>query len=85
MRPIVQPYLVCPTTPPTDDIAATAAGPMRRLAEWRLMCRDFANFDSHLRLSRVLNRTLGFRSDRVRLPDQAPLNIYQLTPVKASD
>src|ERR1700733_3854980 len=47
------------------------------------MCRDFANSNSHLRLSRALNRTLSFRLDRVRLPHQAPLNMYELTPVKA--
>ena len=54
------PYLVCPHHPP-DDIAAAATGPMRRLAEWLLIYRDFAIFDSYLRLSRALNRILGFR------------------------
>ena len=43
MRPTVHPTQYAPTTP-TDDIAAAAAGPMRRLAEWWLMCRDFANW-----------------------------------------
>ena len=32
MRPIVHPTQYAST--PTDDIAAAAAGPMRRLAEW---------------------------------------------------
>jgi len=30
MRPIVHPTQYAPTTPPTDDIAAAAAGPIRR-------------------------------------------------------
>ena len=51
MRPIVHPTQYAPTTPPTDDISAAAAGPMRCLAVWWLMCGDFANFDSHLRRS----------------------------------